>query len=303
MRALLPTLGILLTLLTAARAQEFSVRADAPERAAAIERMVEKGLAKLTPHFPRMPVRPFTVVVHPDGDGLTPELRAAVHPGTAGFARLEAQEIHLMLAEARRAPPNDLQTVVEHELVHLLLHQFAGPGGPHVPRWFHEGLAQALSGGPYLGISEEALVYRIWSNSLIPFRALVEDFPRDDEGELQAAYGQSFSFVSYLWREIGLEVLLAAARECSAERPFAAAVAVRMERGLVQYEDAWREHVLHASGALWRILLRESFTYLMLLAVPIAILALLRKLARERRIRARLDALDAPPLPREDPAP
>ena len=125
---------------------------------AATEQAVERGLENLQPLFPGTPSRGFRVVVHETATSLPEEIRAWVHPGAPGVALLGRQEIHLILGDIVAGGSTSLQTVVEHELVHILLHQFAGPGAELLPRWFHEGMAQHLSGATYLGAREEDLV-------------------------------------------------------------------------------------------------------------------------------------------------
>ena len=295
----------LLLCLGAPRAQSFSV--SAPERDVststleAIDRLVVAGLARISAQIPGTPKRSFAVLVHRHSRSMSQELIDSVHPGAPGFARLVEQEIHLILDDS-----HDLRNTIDHELVHILLHQYAGDAGLVIPRWFHEGLAQDLSGHTYLGASEEALVFRANTKTLIPFRTLTLGFPRDDEVLLRTAYGQSYSLVSFLHRRVGLGELLAVVRACSERRTFNQAFGEHMQRGLVHYEDEWVDYLIHESGAPLRLLLRNCFDYSMLLAVPVFFLALLRKLRREHAIRERLTRQDAleqraamPPEPAE----
>ena len=88
---------------------------------AAVDRLTRRAFAEVAPNFPRTQFRPFTVHLHASGSSLGPELRHALHPGTAGCALLGRDEIHLMLREAINDPGGGLAGVVKHELVHVLL--------------------------------------------------------------------------------------------------------------------------------------------------------------------------------------
>ena len=193
---------------------------------AAAEAAVERGLEKLQPLFPGAPSRSFRVVVHETAASLAEEIRASVHPGAPGVALLGRQEIHLILGDIVAGGSTNLQTVVEHELVHILLHQFAGPGAELLPRWFHEGMAQDLSGATYLGAREEDLVVRARFDTLPPLGSLQGDFPQDDAFRLRQAYAQSFSFVAYLRRELGHQMLLEVSRACGGDLDFRRSVAI-----------------------------------------------------------------------------
>jgi hypothetical protein len=186
-------------------------------------------------------------------------------------------------------PPNDLRTTVDHELVHILLDQHVGVHGLHVPRWFHEGLAQELASGLYLGVREEDLAYRVQTRTYIPFASLCDSFPRDDPARLALAYGQSFSFVAYLRGRVGLPALLAVARDCGPELPFSTALARRMKTAQIEYELEWCDYILHRSGAGYRVVLRNCFLLLMIvLAGPLLALAVARRRTREEALKRRM---------------
>lgn len=275
------------------RPQDFVVRAGEPGVAEAqldaVRDAMRQALVVLAPAFPGVTPWPCTVVVHRREDSLGPELRAILHPGTPGFALLERDEIHLVLGLIPGRAPNDLATVARHELVHVLLHRFAGPSGPYVPRWLHEGLAQVLAGAVYLGGSEDAIVFRVAMGQLRSFRDLEQGFPSDDEYALQTSYAQSFSLVSFLRRELGPERLLDLVRDLGPDTDFARAVYHRTGRPLLDLHEAWRAHLLGASGAVPRLLLDQCFVLALVLAFPLVVLAVLRRRRREATVRARLE--------------
>jgi hypothetical protein len=246
------------------------------------------GLVKV---FDGKPRQPFFVHVHGGRDALPDALAANLHADSPAFALLGVHQIHIVLGEVRRTGSR-LASVVRHELVHELLDQYVAPNGRHVPRWFHEGLAQHLAGDTYLQASEDDLVLRIGTRRLEPFGALRARFPSDSL-ELRIAYAQSYSYVSWLVREYGLPALLAVARGADDLTPFDNVLAGRLGRPTVELQAAWEDYVLHGSGAPWRVVLDQCFSLCLIAFLPVLVLALMRRLDAERRTARRLADADA----------
>jgi hypothetical protein len=291
--------GLLLALLVRAQDPVPSVRASASVPAATVarvEQMVVDGLARLTARFPDTPLRPFTVFVHRTRAEVPEPVREAMHEGSPGVALLGALAIHLVLDEANPSPPGDLATVVDHELVHILLHLYAGRAGPWIPRWFHEGLAQHLTGFLYVGASEEEIVFGLRADTLPRLRDLQRDFPRRSAYDLRIAYALSHSWVSYLERELGLPVLLRVARRCRADLEFPEAFLEETRTPLTDLEAQWREYVRTGSGAAMRVVLQQCFGLLVILALPLLALAAARRWnvdhARRRQLLAEEQAAE-----------
>lgn len=261
----------------------------APQSIAAVEAQIEPSLRELRTAFPDAPQRPFRVIVHNSGADLPRPLQAMHHEGSPGFALLARHEIHLLLDETR-ANGRGLRPVVMHEIVHELLDQLCGRHGGRIPRWFHEGLAQVLARDTYLGASEEMIVWRVATGQLLPFSDLESSFPAGRH-MLGVAYAQSFSFVSWLERRYGTKTLLAMAAAVDDETSFDRAMVSATDLPTAALQDAWRDHVLHGSGAAWRSLFEQFFSISMVLALPLLAMALIKRLrvdhaARERLIRA-----------------
>ncbi|MEM7199891.1 MAG: hypothetical protein AAF628_06475 [Planctomycetota bacterium] len=277
-------------------AADVGIGADA---LADLELRTRAAAERLRPWFPDVDLDGVRLLAHTSLDSVPAAIRARIHHQTAGVALLQRQEVHLVLEAVRMWPPHDLDTVLQHELVHILLHRHAGAGGAHVPRWFHEGLAQELSGAGYLGASEEDIAFAAATNGLRPFADLAWDFPRSTTG-LRSAYAQSFSFVHYLRREVGLDGLLAAARRCRSNGPQAFADALREETGaiLAYLERDWLDYLRTGSGAGFRALLGSCFSLLIVMALPLLVLAGARRWNRDHRVGKDLefgDAADAAP--------
>lgn len=270
-----------------------SVAADdgvGKQKLATVKSLAIKGVQRLKKWFPGTPARPITFVLHSDASSVSEAQLRNLQPGVPGFALLQRDEIHLVLREIKIDPPNDLRTTVDHELVHILLDQYVGKNGIHVPRWVHEGLAQVLAGGLYLDIQEEHLANRVRSRTYLPFSSLRESFPVEDKDDLALAYGQSNSFVAFLQREIGLEPLIAAAKKCSAEDPYYRVVSREAGRGLTLFELEWCDY-LADSGAGFRVILRNCFMLTIVVLVgPLLALAVARRRNWDVAIKRRMAA-------------
>lgn len=258
---------------------------------ARVRRAVDAELPRIAAVFPGTPNAPFVVFVHAERSDLPSSLAAHLHPESPAFALLGFRQIHLVVGEMRRtgAP---LHAVVRHELAHELLDQYVAPNGRHVPRWFHEGLAQLLAGETYLGASEDQLVMASLAGRLRNVAELAKDFPRE-VGALREAYAQSYSYVSWLVRSHGLEALLAIAKAADDITPFSSTLAGRLGRPTVWLEEQWRDYLLHGSGAPWRLVFGQCFSLLLLALLPVLVLALRRRLAKEAATGRQLAATDA----------
>ena len=99
--------------------------------------------------------------------------------------------------------------------------------------------------------------------------------------------------MSWLVRNHGLEQLLAIAKASDDITPFSSTLAGRLGRPTVWLEEQWRDYLLHGSGAPWRLVFGQCFSLLMLALLPVLVLALRRRLAREAATGRRLVATDA----------
>ncbi|MGC6486224.1 MAG: peptidase MA family metallohydrolase [Planctomycetota bacterium] len=242
--------------------------------------------AALRDVFVDLEVVPFFVHVHGRRDAMPAALAAGVHEQAPGFAQLGAHQVHLVMDVLWRSGAS-LRGVVRHELVHELLDQYCGKNGRYLPRWFHEGLAQLLAGDTYLGASEDDLVWRVTGGSLRSVDRLAARFPATTV-QLRTAYAQSYSYVAWLAREHGLPALLRVARYTDARTSFSRALVAQTGRSTLALEDAWRAYLVHGSGATLRSLFSNWFSVLLILALPLLVLALMRRLQSEERAARRL---------------
>jgi hypothetical protein len=143
-----------------------------------------------------------------------------------------------------------------------------------------------LAGDNYLDASEEDLVWRAGLRRLPSLSSLERDFPRGSD--LEVAYAQSHSYVSFLAREIGRERLLAAIEQVDEENSLDRVLGAAAGRNTLALYDAWLDYLVHGSGARWRTLLDNCFSLSMILVLPLVALALIRRTAADRKIGERM---------------
>ncbi len=259
-----------------------------PSTIEAITRVVEREEPAVRALFRGRPGQRYFLHVHADRAHLPAALAANLHEDSPGFAMLGTRQIHVVWGEMQRTGAS-MRGVVVHEMVHELLDQFVAPHGRGLPRWFHEGLAQTVAGDTYLGAREDELVWRAAAGRLESFDSLRASFPAD-KPTLQIAYAQSYSFVAWLVREFGMATVLDIAASVDATTSFEIALSWRTKRSSLDLNTAWQQHLLHGSGAPWRVAFDQFFSLLMIGALPVLVLALMRRLAVDRRAARRLEA-------------
>lgn len=259
-----------------------------PETVERVRQIVATELVPLQEVFGGKKIGRFFVHVHASRDSMPEQLVAGVHEEAPGFAILGRHQIHLIWGQMARTGSKP-RGVVRHELVHELLDQYVGNNGKHIPRWFHEGLAQLLAGDTYLNAREDDLVWRVGAGSLPRFGSLAKHFPTQTT-KLRTAYALSFSYVAWLSREYGMSLLLRVARFTDGVTSFGQALVGQTGQDSLQMETAWQNYVLYGSGAPWRVLFTNWFSLLMILALPVLVLALMRRLSAEQRAARHLAA-------------
>jgi hypothetical protein len=252
------------------------------------EEHLRSALAKLAPSFPGSPSRPFDVYLHSGLGSLSTADATHLHPGTPGFAVLGQDRVHILYDQIEPRPPNDLRTVLHHELVHVLVDQFAGDKGRLVPRWLHEGLAQSLSGETYLRAREVDLLTPLIHGRLLPLRALTKDFP-DDPTQRRLAYHQSYSFVDWLIRRRGLRDIRQGILWATELDNFIGGFAHVTQVPLIREYERWQRWLTHESGAPWLFLFQNCFSYVMILGFVALAYSAARVHSREARTRRRMD--------------
>jgi len=169
-----------------------------------------------------------------------------------------------------------LRAVYRHEAAHVLLH--AATGG-NVPRWFHEGYAQAVSGTWNWNDG-----WRLHFVLLRHGQSVLGDLDRELRGDIEprTAYLLSYTAVATLREMAGDQGLFALFSELRQGKSFEAAL--RSVYGVTgrEFEKQWRGQVLNRYGWLY------LFSRTGLIWVAVAILVFVLGATRVRRDRERL---------------
>lgn len=206
----------------------------------------------------------------------------AVPAWVAGYAVPAESRVVLLAERSPRYPDNRLETVLRHEVAHVLIHRASG--GQGLPRWLDEGLALAASRETELGDLSRVALGRLLRGER-SFAALDAAFGGSDR-EVAEAYAEAREVVRFLLRELpgaAAHLLAARARGDSVDQAFRAATG----SSLAAFEKRY-----HSSRS-------PAFEWLRLLSNPALIGLLLAGLAfaafraRRRRDRLRQDLWEA----------
>jgi len=183
---------------------------------------------------------------------------------------------------------NDFARITIHELVHIAINRACT--NAEVPRWFHEGVAMALSGD--VTFTEQLATSRaILTGSLLLLSSIdsVNSFGR---ARAELAYAQSHQAVLFLVETYGIEVvqeILAAAQESGS---FWAGVRESLQLSQVEIESMVRAYLVRK----FRLAFFFADTYLFWAAIVVLFLAAyVVTVVRNRRkaaLMAQQEALD-----------
>jgi hypothetical protein len=139
--------------------------------------------------------------------------------------------------------PFDLQSTLEHELCHLLLH---GMISSDIPRWLDEGVAQWVSGGIADIVNpgeRDVLKQAVLSRRMVALRDLSSAFPPQPK-KLLLAYEESRSFIDFVVQEYGADKLRAVLHEMRDNKTAQEAFAKVMFTDLNVLENKWQESLV-----------------------------------------------------------
>ncbi len=208
----------------------------------------------------------------------------------AGVARPEAGDIVI----ARHGPDGartDLERLLKHEMAHVILHRAAG--GASLPRWFHEGVAESLTGGISLGRAH-TLAQAVFGAGVPDLARLEAQFHGSDGPDAAVAYAASRDLIEFLRsrdangnRDVAMRQVLT---ELRAGHDLEAAFVRAYGASLPQLVTLWRDglpgrfvwYPMIASGGL-------PFFFL----IPLVAIAWVRRRRLLRRGWERLDREDA----------
>lgn len=199
--------------------------------------------------------------------------------------------IYLRRPELRGATTETLETVLDHEIVHVLLGRAFGP--QKVPRWLQEGMAQLLA-GEYTAETTHTLAKGTLGNSLLSLHELARGFPKDPV-RAQLAYAQSADFVAWIRNRHGKTAIHTLIQELAAGEDFPVAIRLATGQEVDDIDQAWRSRLQESPFQLSPLFSEGVWWGLGALLVPLAWFAVRRrnkvKISRWKREEVLEDAL------------
>ncbi len=235
------------------------------------------------------PPTPTRVVIGRDASDVATRLAVPLPSWIAGVALKGRATVGLNAASfAKRG--STPASVLRHELCHLAIG--VRTRGRSIPRWLEEGICQAVGGRAYLA-GTLANAPPLDLDSLIPWRSIADDFPRDAR-RAALAYEQSFAFVSHLERTGGAALLRSLIDATAEGRSISEAFVASTGRAMVDLERDWIERERRRRRG-W-LAIAEIVSPLGVAAV-LVLFAFRRRRRRDRMLQSAMEAQDASPDP------
>ncbi|HVX28984.1 MAG TPA: peptidase MA family metallohydrolase [Nitrolancea sp.] len=172
----------------------------------------------------------------------TRDFASALPPNSAewigGFTQ---PALHLVVTGVDKGndPMSEIERILSHEAVHLIVHQATENPFNEPPPWLDEGLAtyyQAVS-DPRFG---PVLQHAVDTGTLIPIKALNSTFP-DDPNQALLSYAESESIVRFIVKDKGNDGMAALLHAYQGGVSNAEAVQSALGESLDQLDAAWKK--------------------------------------------------------------
>lgn len=251
-----PVIDDVMAVAEAARRQVMT-RLGAPERGQQVEVRFARNVDELRSISPRQPP------AYADAVAFSPENVIAISLTTTRHDRVS------------------LETVLRHELTHLILRWVVGEA--RVPRWFNEGLAIVES--DELAFERLRLLWPgVASGQITPLRRLDRSFP-SREFEVNRAYAESGDVVRFLTRYRGEWRVRELLQRVGRGEPFYQAMESTWGQDVGELEHAWHLDLQRRFSVI------PTVTAGMTLWIAAGAMAVLAYLKRRRDIRRRIAAM------------
>jgi hypothetical protein len=163
----------------------------------------------------------------------------------------------------------DMETLIPHELAHVMLYRSVGDGYSSLPVWLNEGIASLAELYPNPDY-EQALTIASKNNSLLPIANLCDTFPLDASRAF-LAYAESQSFVRFLRDSYGTPALFSLTSAYGDGLSCDQGVVRALGTSLVSLDTRWRESVLgqNVVGVFLRNMLPYLGLFVFMLLIPL----------------------------------
>ena len=163
----------------------------------------------------------------------------------------------------------DMETLIPHELAHVMLYRSVGDGYTSLPVWLSEGIASLAELYPNPDY-DQALKIASQNDSLLPISNLCDTFPQD-ASRAYLAYAESQSFVGFLRDSYGTPALFSLTSAYADGLGCDQGVTRALGTSLVSLDTRWRESVLgqNVVGVFLRNMLPYLGLFVFMLLIPL----------------------------------
>lgn len=202
------------------------------------------------------------------------------HDWADGTAWPQRSLIYLKAPRARSGLSKDLEQVLEHEVVHVLLGQAFGRRP--VPSWLQEGMAQYFAGEVTPDLPQR-IARGMVSGGLMSLNQLSFGFPRSPQ-RADLAYAQSADLINWIASEYGEDALRVLVDEMSRGQSMNASLYAATGVNATELEQAWQSR-LQDSG-LWLAAFAAEGSFFVLV-IPLALVGAWTLRKRQKATLAR----------------
>jgi hypothetical protein len=163
----------------------------------------------------------------------------------------------------------EMETLIPHELAHVMLYRSVGDGYSSLPAWLNEGIASLAELYPNPDY-EQALTTASQSSSLMQISDLCDAFPQDASRAF-LAYAESQSFVRFLRDTYGTSGLFSLTSAYGDGLGCDQGVMRALGTSLVSLDTRWRESVLgeNVTGVFFRNMFPYLGLFVFMLLIPL----------------------------------
>ena len=226
------------------------------------------SLTNINELIPRQSSEPLDVYVYATPEDLQGALFLSGEKWVGGHAN---PKLGVALVAITPGPGQsiEMETLIPHELAHVMLYRSVGEGYDSLPVWLSEGIASMAELYPNPDY-DQALTIASQNDSLLPVADLCDTFPLD-ASRAYLAYAESQSFVRFLRDSYGTPALFSLTSAYANGLSCDQGVVRALGTSLVSLDTRWRESVLgqNVVGVFLRNMLPYLGLFVLLLLMPL----------------------------------
>jgi hypothetical protein len=226
------------------------------------------GLSQVQEILPLPMPQQLKIYIYPSSQDLQMALQPYIENWVAGQAN---PELGVILVAIPSGPEQllEMQRLIPHEEMHILLYAAIGDRITLLPAWLTEGLASTAETYPNPDYQRE-ITKAAASNSLLSFSDLCRGMPRE-ASRAMLAYAQSSSLVHFLYSSYGSSGLQALIQAYQDGMSCVDGAQKALNASLNELEYRWQQSALGlgAGTLIWQNLLPYIVILLLVLLIPL----------------------------------